>query len=201
MNINRIWYLAVTAFSLSSGCNFDLVKERAVDLVIPCEVCIEAEHNVSSADFHYETTVSLGSEIDEVLDDFDVKRDDIKQAKVVSVRCAVIDLDGTQDWTLTGEAEVMYGGDWHKLLEYQDLSLRQAIEDVQYLSLSEVGVGIVNQAIEEYLDGAMPTLGFELTNNETNPDPTPENPLRFTWEFCIEMHIVANAEVEVIDPF
>ncbi len=189
---------------LAAGCELDLMKEKTVDLVAPCEVCIEASHQASTGYFSSEHQISLGNEIDEVLSDYDLSRDDIRKLCLVSLGYEVRQVSGDENWVISGEVDVKredVSGQWKRLLDYSDISLRAAVDSLVYVDLDSSGVEIINQALDSYLSGVSPTLRFRISNGEVRPHPTENNKLIFTWEFCLRIHVVATKEIEVPDPF
>lgn len=201
----RAGFLIMFSLLLALGvsCDFDIMKERTLEFVIPCEVCFEFTQNESSANFSRMVEIQFANRIDEELEENDISKEDVESIQVVSVSYEVKTVENGS-WTITGEAEVMRadaGGEWKKILNYTEVSLLDAMDEVNYADLNQDGIEVVNQAAADYLGGSSPLLRFRIINGDVEPDPSPENRLIFAWEFCVHLHVVVSKDIEVPDPF
>jgi hypothetical protein len=88
------------------------------------------------------------------------------------------------------------------IVNYTSQSLEAAKAAPIDADLNEAGVEVVNQVLQNYLEDGDPMLRFEVDNADVGPvSPSPSDSLKFTWEACIEVHILYREELEVPDPF
>ena len=202
MKPTSVVMLAIAALSvllIGPGC---IVEDRVVEVVLTGETCAEFHEEHQSEEYVTPVTIDYWRLVDEVLEDNDLDRSDIASAKVMSASYQVIEFDQSHDWTISGyiTAGLVGGGDAERVITYTDQSLLAAMPEAVPAGLVGAGVDVVNEALQAYLDGGSPVLEFEVRNGSVKPAPSTQDPLVFTWEACIKIHILYRAEVEVPDP-
>ena len=181
------------------GC---VMEERIVEVVVTGETCLEFEEDHDTAEYTTPVTVYYGDEIDEILEDEGLSREDILAAKVMSATYQVTSFDHSHDWRISGHITVEYAGSAGpvRVIEYTDQSLLAAQPAPVPAVLDTAGVSVLNEAFQDYLDGAYPILVFEVNNGSVEQEPSEIDPLVFTWEACIKIHVLYQEELEVPDP-
>jgi hypothetical protein len=185
---------------VGSGC---VLEEKVIELIITGDTCADFPENHDSASWNTPKLVNYAAQIDQILADNDLDRSDIKEAKVKSATYTVTAFSHTHDWdiggTITVTREDQPDGP-EVLVTYTDQSIQDALDEVIYADLNRAGVEIMNQALVDYIDNDMfPVLTFEVVNDAVDPVPTSEDRLVFTWEACIQLHIVVEEDVELPD--
>ena len=186
------------------GC---ILEEKVIEVVITGKTCAVFPENEDEQNFITAAEVDYGEEIGKILEKNDIDFEDIKTAKVVSASYGVTSFTptGVDDWELSGliTVERLYQAPQTKgtLIDYTIQSVVEALGMEIPASLNENGTAIVNQALEDYLDGQWPVLKFAVENETCVPPPSPTNRLIFTWKACIKLQVVIEEEVERPDPF
>jgi hypothetical protein len=68
--------------------------------------------------------------------------------------------------------------------------------------LNENGVSLINQALQQYLDGTHePQLEFIIQNGDVVPEPSASDRIQFVWKSWLEIQVIFRETVEVPDPF
>jgi hypothetical protein len=191
--------VAVVLLLCLPGC---LLEEKIVEVVLTGETCAEFPEDHETEQYTTPVVVDYATRISEILADNDLDRSDIAMARVVSASYQVTDFDHSHDWTISGYIEVERVGsvDADTILNYTNQSLLGAQAEPIVASLHTEGVNIVDQALEDYLNGQSPMLRFSVNNGSVDPAPSELDPLVFTWEACIRIHIVYQEDLEVPDP-
>jgi hypothetical protein len=182
-----------------AGC---VLEEKVIEVVLTGETCAEFLEDHETEEFTTPVTIDYGAEINAILTDNGLSRSDIAMAKVMKATYQVTEFDHGHDWTISGTvtAEHLGNGGPATIIDYTDQSLLAAQAAPVPADLNPAGVGVVNEALQAYLDGAYPILVFEVNNGSVEPSPSPSDRLVFTWEACITIHILYQEEVEVPDP-
>lgn len=193
---------AAVALCLLLGGPGCVLEEKVIEIVLKGETCAEFQENHDSEEFTTPVTIDYAERIDDILEDNDLGRSDIKRAKVMSATYQVTDFDHTHDWSISGyiTVENLTGGGPETVVNYTDQSLIAAQPAPVTASLDADGVLVINQALQDYLDGGYPTLRFTVQNGSVDPSPSPSDPIVFTWEACIKIHVSYQEELEVPDP-
>ena len=192
---------AVAACSLvvGGGC---VLEEKVVEVVVTGETCAQFPENHESEQYTTPVIVDYASRINTVLEDNDLDREDIAEAKVMSASYRVTAFEHEHDWTISGFITVERLGDGvpETIIDYAGVSLLAAQASAINASLNEDGVQVVNQALQDYIDGGYPMLRFEVNNGSVTPAPSAADPIVFAWEACIKIHVLYREELEVPDP-
>jgi hypothetical protein len=193
--------LALTcAIAVLAGC---IMEEKVIELVFSGETCAEFEENHATGDFSNESTLAYGQEILDILEDNDLDRSDIARAFVMGGSYEVTDFSHSHDWTVSGSIFVERVGNVappDTLLRYTSQSLTGALDNQIWAELHPDGVALLNEALEDFLGGALPVLRFTVDNGTTTPEPTSSDRIVFDWQTCIKLHILYVEEFEFPDP-
>lgn len=184
------------------GC---VLEEKVIEVVITGKTCAVFPEDEAEQNFITAAEVAYGEEIQKILEKNDIDFEDIKVAKVVSASYGVIVFTQTEEWVISGliSVERMYQVPQTKatLIDYTNQSIPEALGREIPADLNGLGVAIVNEALQDYLDGGWPVLKFAVENETCVPAPGPTNRLVFTWKACIKLQVVIEENVERPDPF
>jgi len=187
---------------VAGGC---VMEDRVVELVVNESTCVDFLEDHDTASFVNPVTVYYADEINGILEDNDVSREDIVTAMLVSASYGVTDVDPAHDdWIITGSVTVERvdktdGPD--TLWEYTSVSISAALGKKIPALMNEGGVGILNRALADFIAGENPVLTFKVVNSGVTPAPSVSVPIQFAWKGCIVVDIVAKSDIEVPDPF
>jgi hypothetical protein len=184
-----------------------IVVEREVDVVITDEQCLTFPENHDSENYTTPDTLFLGDELNQVLIDNEVSRSDIVTAHLVSASYQVRDTILAHDWKISGEIlikRIDVAGPEEVLIAYDTVSVNGAMPAPIGAELEPLGVDIIDQAFEDFIAGANPILVFTVVSGtgDIDPDPSPGDPMVFTWYACVTVQVVATIDLENIpDPW
>lgn len=178
------------ALTITGGC---FLEEKVIEIVLSGETCAGFEEDHSTGDFSSESLLAYGQEIDDILNDNGLDRSDIAEAFVMGGSYEVTDFSHTNDWTVSGSifverTDIAAGPD--TLLRYTGQSIEGALNNQIWAELHGDGVGLLNTALANFLDGGMPILKFTVENGTTTPEPDAGNRIVFDWKTCIKMHLI-----------
>lgn len=198
----RITLAAVLSLGMLLCCPGCVLEEKTIEVVVTGESCAEFPEDHETQQYTTPVLIDYASKISEILSENDLDRSDIVMAKVVEASYRVTDFDHSHDWVISGYigVERIGGSPEGVILYYTDQSLEDARPEPVRATLDPAGVGILNQAFEDYLDGDSPVLRFSAHNGSVEPAPSELDPIVFTWEACIKIHIVYREELDVPDP-
>jgi hypothetical protein len=187
------------ALAVSGGC---LLEEKVIEIVLSGETCADFEEDHATGDFTSESVLAYGEEIDDILDENDIDRDDISQAFVMGGSYEVTSFSHTHDWTVGGSifVERVGGGEEpDTLLKYTSQSIEEALDNQIWAELHPDGVSVLNEALDDFLDGHNPILRFTIENGTTTPEPSGSDRIVFDWQTCIKMHLIYVEEFDFPD--
>jgi hypothetical protein len=196
--------LVLLAFAVSgSDC---LLYNKVLDVVYVHSTCVDFVQAEDSEEFTTPEVVDYADEIDQILDDNDISKSDIVAAHVVSASYEVTDFSQAHDWIISGEITVRrtdVSGPTATIVEYTSQSVEAALGVRTPAVLVQEGVDLLNDALDDYLDGGMPVLEFTVVSStgDVEPDPSPQDVMEFEWRACIAFHIVATVTTDAPDPF
>ncbi|MFH1756133.1 MAG: hypothetical protein ABIA59_10580 [Candidatus Latescibacterota bacterium] len=182
-----------------------ILEDKVVQIVFTDKT--SAEFNENSQDEHFLTTVVVdyADQIDDILADNDIDRDSIETAIVVSASYGVTSFTQDGDWEITGtilvdRQDISIAQD--TLIKYTRQSIRDALGRKIPAQLHPGGVGILNQALAQYVAGTHnPVIEFTVDNGDVEPDPSPTNPIVFGWKTWLVIQVILTETFEVPDPF
>lgn len=198
-----VFLLVGTLFLRADGC----LKDKVLDVVVTSETSAGFAQNETSASFQTTPAViDLNKELDKALADAGFGRGDIKRAQLRSAHYGATSLEGNHDWTISGAIEVARVGatlNYVTLLKYTSQSVKAALGQKIPAELQDAGVTVMNQAIDDYLNGQPDVaLAFRINNGETTPQPSVVDPMQFDWKAWVGIYIVVPETVKnVPDPF
>jgi hypothetical protein len=183
------------------GC---LLEDREVEIVLNEEHCLEFEEYHTIENYTTPDTLEIGEELDSLLVDNSISKDQILDAFLVSVHYEITECALTDNWELEGAItierdDISDGPD--TLLAYTELIVApETVGDKAQGVLNAEGVGILNRAIEDYLAGGSPVLILTVVSGGVEPSPSEGNPLEFTWEACLYMQVIYMLETDSFEP-
>jgi len=196
--------LALAAFLAlcGGGC---LTKEKVVDVVVTGETCVEWTEDHDSPMYTTPALIDYSNEIDQILQDNDLDRSDIKRAVVESASYTVTSFTQATDWVVSGQITVARNdvtAGPATLLEYTGQSIPAALGVTIPATLNSAGVEILNQALYDYIhSGAHPVMTFTVVSGGVTPAPTPSSRMIFGWKGCIKLQVVVEESVELPELF
>jgi hypothetical protein len=189
----------------AAGCK--LLHVKVIEIVLKHSTCMDFVEYEVTANWADPLEVYLGEEIDDALDDADLSRDDIVEAKMLGASYEVTDNveHMGHDWILSGGILITYGAMTETIVKYTDQSVRDAMGGKTYADLRQGGVDLLNDALFDYYENHMnPMVTFTLTNEAAEGDGgesvSEADPLDFTWLGCMKMYIIVEEDLEVVDP-
>jgi hypothetical protein len=189
-----------TVFLRGDGC---IMKDKVIEIIVKSETSTDFEARGQSEVFEDTGTVVLDVEVDKALKDAGYSRDDIKRAFVVTGHYGAIVNNNTHDWTVSGSIDVARdGGAPVQAMEYTSQSVDAALGKKIRAPLKKPAVDLINQAIEDYLNGAsLIALDYIVNNSDVVPSPSASDPVNFDWRAWITIHVILEDDVEAPDPF
>ncbi len=183
------------------GC---LLEDREVEVVLNDEHCEEfVEHHII-ANYTTPAIIELGEDLDSLLVDNEISLDQLVDAFLVSAFYEVSEFTHTHDWEISGIITVErlditdVGPD--TLIVYSEISLENELGVKTQVDLHADGVAIVNQAMDDYITGANPSLLLMVVSGEVEPLPSEGDPLDFIWEACLNVQLIFTVDTEMLDP-
>ena len=202
--------LLLFLFGLIQAAGGCIMEDRVVEFVVNETTCVDFLEDHSTVSFNNSATVNYADEINRILDDKGVSRDNIVSARLVSASYSVTEFPDHDDWVITGSitveraeasdpATIIDGPE--TLWGYTNFSVSAALGKKIPAILNPDGVGVLNRALDDFIAGGSPVLTFRVVNADVVPSPNVSDPILFAWNGCIVVDIVAKADIEVPDPF
>ncbi len=200
-NLTRAIPFVLVFVLLAGGC---VLEDKVIEVVITGKTCAEFGENEESKTFVTPVMVSYGEEILKILEKNDIDVEDIKQAHVAGATYGVTAFSHSHDWEISGLISVErhdVSPDKATLITYTGQSVQAALGREIPANMNGAGVAIVDQALQDFLDGYWPELTFAVENGDVDRSPSSTDRLVFTWKVCIKLQMVIEEEVETPDPF
>jgi hypothetical protein len=197
----RVVLLLAGFAALAGGC---IMADRVVEIVLNDSTCAGWSENHTSANYTSDAMVDYANELEQILEDEDLSREDIVSAHLVRVSYGVTEFSHTHDWTVSGSVTVRRAdiSDGPAVLfDYANLSVEAALGQDLPVPLQAGGVGVVNRALADFIEGGSPVLVFRVVNSGVVPPPSVADPIRFDWLACVHIQVITSMDVEVPDPF
>jgi hypothetical protein len=203
----------VSFFACGNGC---VIETRELTIVVTDYVCTkyEEEHYDENYMDPMETvTETFWQDLDDVLAENDMTKDDVEGASVSGVYYRVLEgptapPPGYTEWTVSGRILVQLGDDIPVLIaRYQSVALTEGMgsPDSDYFRImtEDAGLDVLDLALEQYLDGGYPEVTFYSDHEVDDIDPSPSGdwPFVMDWEGCLSMRIDFVEEYDVYDMF
>jgi hypothetical protein len=200
MKIITISAALAALVAIGSGC---ILEDTGIEIVVKDTYCMTFAENHESETFVTPYTIDLADEIDEALDDAGVDPGQVTRASMITATYQVT-VPPAHDWTLSGQitverTDIVAGPE--VIVDYASQALSGCTDEPVFADLNEDGVELVNDAIEDYLNGMEPMLRFEVHNGDCAPSPSPVDRLVFEWEACVLYYAVVRDTLSVPDPF
>ena len=187
------------------GC---LLEDREVEVVLNDEHCEEFVEHHTIVNYTTPAIIELGEDLDSLLVDNEVSLDQLVDAFLVSAFYEVREFSHTHDWEISGIITVerldMTGVGPDTLIIYSEISLENELGVKTQVDLHPDGVAIINQAMDDYITGANPSLRLMVVSGavsgEVGQPPSVDDPLDFIWEACLNVQVIFTVDTEMVDP-
>lgn len=196
--------LLILSIGLVAGLASCIMEDRLVEIVVSADTCETFTVNEDRANFVYPKTVDFGEQLNDILEENDVARDELVSAHLVTATYAVTEFSHAHDWTISGgvtveRLDVPRGP--ATLYNYTSASVEGTLGLTVTPDLVEAGVTILNEALADFIAGANPVITFRVDNSAVSPAPSASDRIQFDWRACLSMQIITTADIEVPDPF
>lgn len=192
------------------GATSCIMETKVMEVVLTDETCVDFEQYSEDEIFSDVEYVDYAAQIDTILWDNELSRADIISAHLVSASYRVTEFSQDTDWEITGaitveRADISHGPD--TIVVYTEQSIRDAHGDALIPAfLHAAGVAVIDSALYDYINnGRNPIFVFRILNGDVDPNPSPigttPGPIDFSWQACIEVHIVTEHEGDYPDVF
>ena len=194
----------MTSVILALGLGGCLLEDREIEVVLNQGFCTTFDEYHTTENYTTPEDLELGEELDSLLVDNDLSREQLIDAFVVSGTYKIDEFSHTHDWEIEGIITVerldITGVGPDTLIIYTEISLEDELGVVNPVDLHEDGVTIINQAIDDYIAGSNPTLRLTVVNGEVGPtSPTVSDPIEFVWKACLNMQVIALIDTEIVE--
>ncbi len=195
------WIVALLLVGLAVGGSDCILEDKVVQLVILGDACTDEFDEYHTTDnWTTPDTYDVSDDLDQILADNGIDKDQIISAKLISAAYMVTDAP-VHDWDLSGTITVEYDSGEQVIVDYTNQSLWEIDGVAKYADLNEAGVEVFNGAIEDYLNGLSPVLTFRVRNGDVTPTPDGEDPIDFKWVACLKIYVVVEQDYEWPDIF
>ena len=202
---------ALALVSLLVGLNGCILQTTEITIVISDFVCTGFEENHDSENYTDETVTvddSFLEDLDEILADNGMTKDDVEDVSVVAAYYQVVTGPTNPPWTVSGRIWIEVNGGGPVLLAtYPSVVLTGPMIDPVEIETEEAGLAELNVALSAYLaaagPGDYPTLVFTADREagDISPSPTPGSPFTMTWNGCLSMRVEFTEEYDIYDMF
>jgi hypothetical protein len=188
-----------------AGCD----EEKEYDIVIGDDLCPDTTFTQNSASEIFTDTVYVeaGEDIDDALKDNGFSRSSIKAAILNGAYYSATEwvppTPPQTDWKISGAIMIQrtdVPGPEDTIVVYTEASVKAALGKEVVARLADGGVAIVNDALEDFLDGANPAFRLVVLNGDCDPNPSANNRIQFKWYACLQVQIVLVEKSKVFDP-
>jgi hypothetical protein len=188
--------LCLVPFALA-GC----LEDKVLDIVLTGETSTDFSQNETTSSWTEPAVIDMAQEIRDILEDNGYSEDDLEGAHVTSASYGVLSFNQSHDWTISGSITVTYNGNTQTIINYASQSIQDALGKKISAPLETAGVNLINQALQDFLDGQNPVLTFTINNGTTTPTPSVSDPMIFDWRAWLAIQVIIEETVEVPDPF
>lgn len=202
-NISKILLACmICTAALGTSCILD---DKVVQIVFTDKTSAEFTQNSTNEEFLTTEVVDYADQIDEILAENNIARENIETAILVRASYGVTSFEQEGDWEITGailvnRQDITIAED--TLISYTNQSIRNALGKKIRAKLHPAGVGIINQALSQYIEGTHdPIIEFTVANGDVEPNPSIGNPIVFNWKTWLVIQVVLTETFEVPDPF
>jgi hypothetical protein len=193
---------AVVLLVFASGCN--LVESpsgtspnfKKPGIVLKEEFCVTFDEYRTECDFTDDATEAIAAQIFFWLDENGVALGDICQLWQSGGRLRLAEPYVGHEWEITAKVEVkrldIYD-EYTTYLKPQTVKIPKKLDNKgkgYKPKFYHRGVRKINRALEDMVDGQYPQLSFVMTSTDCDPEPSPSDPLIFSWAACIEVTVI-----------
>ncbi len=194
----------MTSVILALGLGGCLLEDREIEVVLNKGFCTTFDEYHTTENYTTPEVLELGEELDSLLVDNDLSRDQLIDAFVVSGTYKIDEFSHDHDWELSGVITVerldITGAGPDTLIIYTDISLEDELGIVTPVELHGAGVDIINLAIDDFIAGSNPILQLTVVSGDVGPtSPTVSDPLDFVWKACLNMQVIALIDAEIVE--
>jgi hypothetical protein len=191
-----------------SGC---VISTRTLTIVVTDFVCTGFEENHDNENYTDEVVTvddTFFEDLDNVLADNDLSKEDVEAVEVVGAYYQVTDGPDYGPWTVSGKVWVSIDGAPKVLIvTYQSVVVTGPMAHPIRVETVQAGLDELNAALETYLAATnpmdYPTIEFiaDRATGDIDPSPSPEEPLVMNWDGCLSMRVDFTEEYDVYDLF
>ncbi|HEX5130930.1 MAG TPA: hypothetical protein VFX92_00435 [Candidatus Krumholzibacteria bacterium] len=181
-----------------SGC----LDEKTIEIVLTGETYADFSQDEDNANWTNAAVIDVAQELRDILEDNGYSVDDIESAFVTSVSYGVTSFSQAHDWEIGGSIMVARdAGAPVTAITYAAQSVQGALGQKIPAALQPDAVDLMNQALQDFLDGANPVLTFTVVNSSVAPAPSGADRMVFDWRAWLAIQVIVTETVEVPDPF
>lgn len=194
----------VTSVILAIGLSGCLLEDREIEVVLNKGLCTEFSEYHTTENYTTPEIIELGEELDSLLVDNELSRDQLIDAFVVSGTYKIDEFSHDHDWEISGIITVerldISGAGPDTLIIYTEISLEDELGIDNSVDLHGDGVAIINAAIDDFIAGSNPILQLTVVSGDVGPtSPTAGDALEFVWEACLNMQVIALIDTEIVE--
>ena len=177
------------------------LDEKVLEIVLTGETYADFQQDEDTENFVEPAVLDMGQEIRDILEDNGYSTDDILELYVMSTSYGVTSFSQAHDWSIGGRIDVTYNGTTETAITYTSQSVQGALGQKIPAELQVDAVTLMNQALQDFLNGANPVLTFTVVNGSVTPAPSGADRMIFDWRAWLAIQVVIEETVEVPDPF
>jgi hypothetical protein len=187
-----------------SGCN--ILEDKVLQIVLSEDACAEFLASETTDNWTKTAVIDYGQEISDILAENDYARTDLEAITLTSAFYGVTQYNGGTNWVISGVIRVRRTDadatpaeqNYVTITNYSQVSIPAALDKKLQADLNQAGVGLLNQALADFLIGDNPILEFQIESlsADISPDPSVANPMMFTWKAWLVFQILLNQEIE-----
>jgi hypothetical protein len=186
-------------------------EDKVYDIVIGDSLCPQDTFVQNSASEVFTDTVyvEMGTNVDDALAEYGYSRSSIKTAVLNGGFYTVTEFTPPvpyHDWRITGSVMIQridVPGPEDTLISYVGRSVEAALGIDVVTPLHEDGVGVINQALADFLDDptVYPSFRLVVLNGNCTPDPSEADRIKFKWLTCLQLQLIGTDSSDTLDPF
>jgi hypothetical protein len=195
------------ALALGAGC---ILETKVIQVVFNHETSVEFTELHQTEIFTTPLVLDYGQEVNDALAEENIDRSEIIKASLVSVSYGVTRFSHPHDWDITGSITVertdpggpntIFGP--VAIVTYDSLSVKESLDKKILANLDPAGVGLLNQALQDFIDGQDPVIVFTVQNGDVDPNPSAVDQLDFDWTAWLNVQVILEETFDdVPDPF
>jgi hypothetical protein len=189
----------LSILALAGGCVYD---DMSSEMVVTEQVTVTLDEYRESGTLGSTVVVAeFADDVYKMLDKYDSKIKDIKSINVVSGTYRVARPSAAaHDWVVSSPVTVRRQDDPSgpitdgpaTFVNMTSQSLRAAQGAPIYADLNSAGVALIKRALDDLLLGQDPRLILQMEGGTIVPEPTPDDPLSFSWRTTVTFQVVIN---------